>query len=125
VLLSIFAGMATTLALIGFYGLLTYTASRRGPEMGIRIALGATRSDILRLFLGHGLRVVSIGVALGLGAAFVLSRFLSSSLYEVRASDPGTFVLVPTLLLILALVASVLPAQRAANSDPMIILRRE
>jgi predicted permease len=125
VLLSIFAGMATTLALIGFYGLLTYTASRRGPEMGIRIALGATRSDILRLFLGHGLRVVSVGVALGLGAALVLSRFLSSSLYEVRASDPGTFVLVPTLLLILALVASILPAQRAANSDPMIILRRE
>ena len=125
VLLSIFAGMATTLALIGFYGLLTYTASRRGPEMGIRIALGATRSDILRLFLGQGLRVVAEGLALGLGAAFALTRFLSSSLYEVRTSDPTTFVLVPVLFLIAALVASLVPAQRAANSDPMIILRRE
>lgn len=125
VLLSIFATMATVLALIGFYGLLTYTASRRGPEMGIRIALGATRSDILRLFLGQGLRVVVVGLALGLGAALALSRFLSSSLYEVRTSDPATFVLVPALLLILALVASLVPAQRLTNSDPMIILRRE
>ena len=125
VLLSIFAGMATALALIGFYGLLTYTASRRGPEMGIRIALGATRNDILRLFLGQGLLVVAAGLAVGLGAAFALTRFLSSSLYEVRTSDPATFVLVPALLLMLAVVASVVPAQRAANSDPMIILRRE
>jgi predicted permease len=125
VLLSIFAGMATALALIGFYGLLTYTASRRGPEMGIRIALGATRNDILKLFLGQGLLVVAAGLAVGLGAAFVLTRFLSSSLYEVRASDPATFVLVPALLLVLAVVASLVPAQRAANSDPMIILRRE
>lgn len=85
VLLSIFAAMATTLALIGFNGLLTYTASRRGPEMGIRIALGATRSDILRLFLGQGLRIFALGLGLGLGAAFALPRFLSSTLYEVRA----------------------------------------
>ncbi|HMG84664.1 MAG TPA: ABC transporter permease [Terracidiphilus sp.] len=125
VLMSIFAAMATTLALIGFYGLLSYTASRRGPEMGIRIALGANRSDILRLFLGQGLRVVALGLAIGLGAAFALTQFLSSSLYEVRTSDPATFVLVPVLLLVAALVASLVPAQRAANSDPMIILRRE
>lgn len=125
VLLSIFAAMATTLALIGFYGLLTYTASRRGPEMGIRIALGATRSDILRLFVGQGLRVVAVGLVLGLGAAFALTRFLASSLYEVRTWDPATFALVPALFLIAALVASLVPARRAANSDPMIILRRE
>lgn len=125
VLLSIFATMATTLALIGFYGLLTYTANRRGPEMGIRIALGATRSDILRLFLGQGLRVVAVGLALGLGAALTLTRFLSSSLYEVGASDPATFFLVPSLFLVAALVASLIPAQRAANSDPMNVLRRE
>jgi len=125
VLLSIFTAMATTLAFIGFYGLLTYMASRRGPEMSIRIALGATRSNICRLFLGQGLRVVAVGMAIGLAAAFALVRFLSSSLYEVRPSDPGTFVLVPALLIIFALVASVIPAQRAANSDPMIILRRE
>jgi putative ABC transport system permease protein len=93
--------------------------------MGIRIALGATRNDILRLFLGQGLRVVAVGLALGLGAAFALSGFLSSSLYEVRTSDPATFVLVPALFLILALLASLVPAQRAANSDPMIVLRRE
>ena len=125
VLLSVFAGMATTLALIGFYGLLTYTASRRGPEMGIRIALGATRSDILRHFLGQGLRIVAVGLGLGLGAAFALTRFLSSSLYEVRTSDPAIFAAVPALFLIAALVASLVPARRAANSDPMIILRRE
>ena len=125
VLMSIFAAMATTLALIGFYGLLTYTASRRGPEMGIRIALGATRGDILRLFLGQGLRIIAVGLALGLGAAFALTRFLSSSLYEVRTWDPATFVVVPALFLVAALLASLVPAQRAANSDPMIILRRE
>jgi predicted permease len=125
VLLSIFAGMATTLALIGFYGLLTYTASRRGPEMGIRIALGATRRDIIRLFLGQSLRVVVVGLALGLGVAFALTRFLSSSLYEVRSLDPATFVMVPALFLVAALVASFVPAQQAANADPMIILRRE
>lgn len=125
VLLSIFAAMATTLALIGFYGLLTYTASRRGPEMGIRIALGASRSDILRLFLGQSLRIIAAGLALGTCAAFGLTRFLSSSLYEVRPWDLGTFAAVPTLFLIAALVASLVPAQRAANSDPMIILRRE
>jgi predicted permease len=125
VLLSIFAAIATTLALIGFYGLLAYAASRRGPEMGIRIALGASRSNIFRLFLGQGLRIVAVGLALGLGAAFALTRFLSSSLYEVRTWDPATFAAVPALFLIAALVASLVPAQRAANSDPMIILRRE
>ena len=125
VLMSIFATMATTLALIGFYGLLTYTASRRGPEMGIRIALGATRRDILRLFLGQGLRVIAVGLALGLGAAFALTRFLASSLYEVRTADPATFVVVPALFFFAALAASLVPAQRAAKSDPMIILRRE
>ena len=111
VLLSIFAAMATTLALIGFNGLLTYTASRRGPEMGIRIALGATRSDILRLFLGQGLRIVALGLVLGLGAAFALTRFLSSTLYEVRTWDPATLAVVPTLFLIAALAASLVPAQ--------------
>ncbi len=125
VLMSIFATMATTLALIGFYGLLTYTASRRGPEMGIRIALGAKRSDILWLFLGQDLRVIAVGLALGLGAAFALTRFLASSLYQVRTSDPATFVVVPALFLAAALLASLVPAQRAAKSDPMIILRRE
>jgi predicted permease len=125
VLLSIFAAMATALALIGFYGLLTYTASRRGHEMGVRIALGATRGHVLRLFLGQGLRIVTIGLILGLGAAFALTRFLSSSLYDVRPSDPATFAIVPALFLIAALVASLVPAQRAASSDPMMILRRE
>jgi predicted permease len=125
VLLSIFAVMATTLALIGFYGLLAYTASRRGPEMGIRIALGATRSNIFRFFLGQGIRIVAVGLALGLGAAFALTRFLSSSLYEVRAWDPATFAAVPAMFLIAALAASLVPARRAANSDPMVILRRE
>ena len=78
-----------------------------------------------RFFLGQGLQIVAVGLVLGLGAAFALTRFLSSSLYEVRAWDPTTFAVVPLLFLIAALVASLVPAQRAANSDPMIILRRE
>jgi predicted permease len=125
VLLSIFAGMAMALALIGFYGMLTYTASRRAPEMGIRIALGATRTHILRLILGQGFRIAGVGLALGLAAALAFSRLLSSSLYEVRPWDPATFALVAVLFLVAALLASVVPAQRAANSDPMIILRKE
>ena len=125
VLLSIFAVIATTLALIGFYGLLAYTATRRGPEMSVRIALGATRSDILRLFIGQGLRMVGVGLALGLCAAFAMTQFLYSSLYEVHTCDPATFAIVPGLFLIVAFVASLAPARRLANLDPMINLRRE
>jgi predicted permease len=125
VLLTIFAGMALILALVGFYGLLTYSIMQRSAEMGIRIALGATRMNILGLFLRQGLQLVAVGLAFGLTAAFAFSRLLTSSLYEVRPWDPATFALVPSLFLIVALVACLIPARRAAKSDPMIILRSE
>jgi predicted permease len=125
VLLTIFAGMALILALVGFYGLLTYSIMQRSAEMGIRIALGATRMNILGLFLRHGLQLVAVGLAFGLTGAFAFSRLLTSSLYEVRPWDPATFALVPSLFLIVALVACLIPARRAAKSDPMIILRSE
>jgi predicted permease len=125
VLLAIFAGTALVLALVGFYGLLTYSVMQRSAEMGIRIALGATRMNILRLFLRQGLQLVAIGLAFGLAAAFALSRLLTSSLYEVRPWDPATFALVPALFLIVALMACLMPARRATKSDPMVVLRSE
>jgi predicted permease len=125
VLLTMFAGMALILALVGFYGLLTYSIMQRSAEMGIRIALGATRMNILGLFLRQGLQLVAVGLAFGLTAAFAFSKLLTSSLYEVRPWDPATFALVPSLFLIVALVACLIPARRAAKSDPMIILRSE
>ena len=125
VLLTIFAGMALVLALVGFYGLLTYSVIQRSSEMGIRIALGATRMHVVRLVLQQGFQLVAVGLLLGLTVAFALSRLLTSSLYEVRPWDPATFALVPALFLIAALAACLIPARRAAKSDPMLILRSE
>jgi hypothetical protein len=117
VLLTIFAGMAMALALVGFYGLLAYQVNQRGPEMGVRMALGATREHVMRLVLRQGLLLVSAGLAIGLVAAIAFTRLLISSLYGVSALDPVTFVAVPALLLV--------PARRAANADPMTVLRCE
>jgi predicted permease len=125
VLLTIFAGMALALALVGFYGLLTYTVMQRSSEMGIRIAFGATRRHIVRLVVQQGLQLVSLGLILGITAALVFTRLLTSSLYGVSTLDPITFVAVPALFLIASLVACVVPARRAAGSDPMSILRCE
>jgi ABC-type antimicrobial peptide transport system permease subunit len=125
VLLSIFAAMAMALALIGFYGLLAYSVNRRSSEMGIRIALGATRAHVMGLVIRHGLWLVSVGLALGLTAALVLTRLLVSSLYGVSALDPVTFALAPALFLLAALAACVNPARRATRSDPIAVLRCE
>jgi len=125
VLLTIFAGMALVLALVGFYGLLTYSVIQRSSEMGIRIALGATRMHVVRLVLQQGLQLVAMGLVLGLSVAFALSRLMTSSLYEVHPWDPATFALVTALFLIAAFAACLIPARRAAKSDPMIILRSE
>jgi predicted permease len=124
-LLTIFAGMALALALVGFYGLLTYSVIQRSSEMGIRIALGATKMHVVRLVLQQGLQLVAVGLVLGLSVAFALSRLMTSSLYEVHPWDPATFALVTALFLIAAFAACLIPARRAAKSDPMIILRSE
>jgi|HubBroStandDraft_1064217.scaffolds.fasta_scaffold27104_2 predicted permease len=125
VLLSIFAAAALLLALVGFYGLMAYTVSQRSAEMGVRIALGARRRDIAGLVVRQGLRLVVAGLVLGMIAAFPLSRLLTSSLYEVKAWDPATFVVVPMLFMLVAFAACVIPARRAANADPMVILRQQ
>ena len=125
VLLTAFAGMAVALALIGFYGLLTYQVQQRKGEIGVRIALGATRGHVMQLVLRQGLRLVVVGLCAGLAAGFALSRLLASSLYQVSVWDPVTFGAVPVVFLAVAVAACLLPARRATRVDPMVVLRCE
>ena len=125
VLLTIFACLAFILALVGFYGLLAYSVLQRSSEMGIRIALGATRVNVIRLVLRQGLQLVFAGLVVGLSGGAAFTRLLTSSLYGVNALDPVTFVAAPALLLLATVAACLIPATRAANADPMSILRRE
>jgi len=118
-----FLGLA--LALVGIYGVVSYAASQRTQEIGVRMALGAARADILRLVLGRGLLLVGIGVVVGLVAAAAVSRMVSSLLFGISAVDPVTFVVVPLLLASMALLASYLPAVRATRIDPAAALRGE
>jgi ABC-type antimicrobial peptide transport system permease subunit len=111
--------------MVGIYGVIAYSVAERTQEMGIRIALGADGRDILRLVLGHGLLLAVTGIAIGLAAAFALTRLMSSLLYHVSATDPATFILGPVLFAGVALAASYLPARRAMRVDPVIALRAE
>ncbi len=124
-LLAIFASVALGLAAIGIYGLMSYSVSQRGHEIGIRMALGAKRAEVLRLVVGQGMLLAMIGVALGIGGALLLTRFLSGLLYGVGANDPVTFFGVAVLLSAVAALASFIPAWRAARIDPMEALRYE
>jgi ABC-type antimicrobial peptide transport system permease subunit len=117
--------LGLALALVGIYGVVSYAASQRTQEIGVRMALGAARTDILRLVLGRGLLLVGIGVVLGLVAAAAVSRMVSSLLFGISAVDPVTFVVVPLLLGSMALLASYLPAMRASRIDPAVALRGE
>jgi putative ABC transport system permease protein len=125
VLLSVFAFLALLIASIGIYGVLAYSVSERTGEIGLRMALGASPSDILRMVAGEGMRVTVAGIGLGLVGALLLERVLSSLIYDVSARDPATYTLGPTLLAVVALAACILPALRAARVLPMVALRHE
>jgi ABC-type antimicrobial peptide transport system permease subunit len=125
IVLSVFAGSALLLACLGIYGTLSYVVSRRRREVGLRLALGAGRVEILRRFVWEGLRVAAIAAAVGLVLSLAATRLLSGMLFGVTPSDPGTLAAVLATVLLMAALASLVPAARAALLEPMRILREE
>jgi ABC-type antimicrobial peptide transport system permease subunit len=124
-LLAVFAGLALLLASIGIYGVLSYLVGQRTQEIGVRMALGAQRLEVLRMILSDGARMTLAGIGIGMIAALGLTRLMSGMLFGVKPADPLTFVLVPFALCLIALVACYVPARRAMKIDPMIALRDE
>jgi putative ABC transport system permease protein len=124
-LLTLFASLALVLTMVGIYGVMAYTVVQRTREIGIRIALGATRGHVLRMVLGKSFVITGLGLLLGIAGATALTRLLSSFLYHVRPVDPLTFITVSVMLGAVSLLASYIPAWRAARVDPMVALRYE
>jgi putative ABC transport system permease protein len=123
--LGVFGLVALMLAAIGVYGITSYAVAQRTHEIGIRLALGAQLSDVLRLVLRQGLILTIIGVALGLLGAYLATRAITSVLYGVSATDPFTFIFVSGLLIVVALIACYVPARRATKVEPLVALRNE
>jgi ABC-type antimicrobial peptide transport system permease subunit len=123
--LGVFAVLALLLASVGLYGVIAYAVTQRTRELGVRVALGATRGQVLGLVLGHGVRLTLIGVAIGAVGALALSRLITSLLYGVTPTDPATFVAVPAVLSAVAVLASYAPARRAMRVDPLVAMRAE
>jgi predicted permease len=124
-LMGAFAGIALALAAVGLYGLLSYLVARRTAEIGIRLAVGADRAEVLRMVLAQGLRLTGLGLAVGVTSALALTRLMSGLLYEVTPGDPWTYAAVVLVLLVMSVVASGLPALRASRVDPLVALRTE
>jgi len=125
ILLGAFAALALVLACVGLYGVISYLTGQRTHEIGVRLALGAQRAEVIRLVVDEGLRMALLGVGLGIVAALGLARVLAAELFGVTPHDPLTFGAVALLLVVVALVACYLPALRAARVDPVIALRAE
>jgi ABC-type antimicrobial peptide transport system permease subunit len=125
VMLAVAGGMALLLGIVGLYGVIAYSVSQRRQEIGIRIALGAGKSDVLKMVISQGIKLVLIGVAIGLAGALGLRRLLSGLLYGVKPGDPLTLVAVSALLIAVALLASYIPARQAAKVDPMVAIRQD
>jgi predicted permease len=124
-LLSVFAALALVLACVGIYGVISYLVGQRTREIGVRMALGAERSDVLRLVIGHGAKMALVGIAIGTGAALGLARLMVNQLFGVSAHDPLTFAGVAMLLILVAVAACYIPARRAMRVDPVVALRCE
>jgi ABC-type antimicrobial peptide transport system permease subunit len=124
-MLGIAAAMALALGIIGIYGVMSYTVSQRQAEIGIRLALGAQRGQVLQMVLKQGTKLALVGVAIGIGAAFGLTRLMKSLLFGVTAYDPLTFASVAALLILIALLACYIPARRAMLVDPLKAFRYE
>ena len=125
VLFSVFAGLAVCLAIAGIYGVMAFTIDRRSSEIGLRIALGASRGSVVRLVLRQGLALAGIGLVLGLAASIASTRLLRTMLFQVQPNDPTVYLAVALLVGFVALAAGYLPASRAAKIDPLIALRQE
>ena len=125
VLLAIFAGLALALAAVGIFGVMAYSVVQRTRELGVRMALGATRGRVLRLVVGHGLRLALIGVTIGIAASLAVTRYLSSMLFNVPPHDPMTLAALAAGLVVVSLGACYLPARRATLINPISALREE